>query len=155
MAAFLRSDSAEELYDRCLYLLNCGMAMAARMPIIAMTIINSISVKPFSFLLTVFFTIRFEMRTGKQRRKHSDMIGRSKKASTPPRRSLFVLILIRIQIYTNNPFKARYAVRSFSKATNASTKVSSTARMLLKTRFGNHFSLISSHMFSTGLHWGE
>ena len=45
------------MYDLCLYALNCGIAMAARIPMIAMTIINSINVKPFSFFLFILINI--------------------------------------------------------------------------------------------------
>jgi hypothetical protein len=38
---------------------NCGIAIAARIPMIAMTIISSISVKPFSFLFGSVITILF------------------------------------------------------------------------------------------------
>jgi CheY-like chemotaxis protein len=57
----------------------------------------------------------------------------------------------------NNPIEACGGgdqFLSFSKATNASTRRSSTASRLLKTSLANHFSLISSQICSTGLSWG-
>ena len=53
VAIFLRSDCAAELYDLVLYAENCGIAIAAKIPMIAITIINSISVKPLSSLVNL------------------------------------------------------------------------------------------------------
>ena len=48
MAALLRSAMAVVFRDLVLYTVNCSIAMAAKIPIIAITIISSISVNPFS-----------------------------------------------------------------------------------------------------------
>ena len=53
--AFLKSAFAEALYDLVLYKLNCGIAIAARIPMMAITIINSIRVKPFFILRPILF----------------------------------------------------------------------------------------------------
>src|SRR5262245_20684249 len=48
-----RSDFALESAACCLYVAYCGIAMAARMPMIATTTSSSINVKPCSFLLFI------------------------------------------------------------------------------------------------------
>src|SRR3990172_8031287 len=48
---FLKSEFAEALYPLLRYAENCGMAMAARMAMMATTIRSSIRVKPFLSLL--------------------------------------------------------------------------------------------------------
>jgi len=50
-------DTHEAILDLFLYDMKLGTAIAARIPIMATTIINSISVKPFSFLILTFDNI--------------------------------------------------------------------------------------------------
>ena len=45
--AFLTAEFVDALKPPALYATNCGTAIAAKIPMIAMTIINSTSVKPF------------------------------------------------------------------------------------------------------------
>jgi hypothetical protein len=60
VAAFLRSDVTCASNPRALYAENCGMAMAARIPMIATTTKSSISVKPDS-LLNFDLSIEFKL----------------------------------------------------------------------------------------------
>ena len=60
MAAALKSETAAELYALLLYPAKVGIAIVARMPIIAMMISNSIRVKPLSCL---FFLSDFNVLT--------------------------------------------------------------------------------------------
>jgi hypothetical protein len=60
VAAFLRSELTCASNPRALYAENCGMAMAARIPMIATTTKSSISVKPDS-LLNFDLSIEFKL----------------------------------------------------------------------------------------------
>jgi hypothetical protein len=60
VAAFLRSELTCASNPRALYAENCGMAIAARIPMIATTTKSSISVKPDS-LLNFNLSIKFKL----------------------------------------------------------------------------------------------
>jgi len=60
VAAFLRSDVTCDSNPRALYAENCGMAMAAKIPMIATTTNSSISVKPDS-LRNLDLSIEFKL----------------------------------------------------------------------------------------------
>src|SRR5208337_633297 len=64
---------------------------------------------------------------------------------------LYQVAVYRQLIIQSKPVVEATNSLSFSKATSASTKRSSTASRLLKTSLANHFSLISSQICSTGL----
>src|SRR2546422_825160 len=57
VAALRASAATRALKPRERYAANCGIAMAARMPMIATTTSSSISVKPLDFLLLIFETL--------------------------------------------------------------------------------------------------
>src|SRR5690606_3691092 len=58
VARFRRSDDACALNPCARYAENCGIAIAARIPMIATTTSSSINVKPFSFPFTISFLRR-------------------------------------------------------------------------------------------------
>ena len=70
---------------------------------------------------------------------------------TDPQVMLYQVAVYRQLIIQSKPVVEATNSLSFSKATSASTKRSSTASRLLKTSLANHFSLISSQICSTGL----
>src|SRR5438128_7536662 len=57
VAALRASAATRALKPRERYAANCGIAMAARMPMIATTTSSSISVKPLDFLVLIFETL--------------------------------------------------------------------------------------------------
>src|SRR5215471_12404539 len=59
VAMLWRSDFALESAACCLYVAYCGIAIAARMPMIATTTSSSINVKPCSFPLFIFPSLLF------------------------------------------------------------------------------------------------
>src|SRR5205807_3155822 len=57
VAALRASDATRALKPRERYAENCGIAIAARMPMIATTTSNSINVKPLDVFLLIFETV--------------------------------------------------------------------------------------------------